>query len=159
MAVYSRRLQHPAAVDSAVIMWIAALGIVINGASALLFLRGREQDLNVRGAFAHLAADALIAAGVVVTGFVIRLTNWLWLDPVISVAIGVIVAIGTWGLFRESVNLAMDSVPERIDIGEVEQYLSSIPGVTAVHDLHIWGDEHNGNGVDGSPRDAGCGAG
>ena len=133
-----RRLQHPAAVDSAVIMWIAALGIVINGASALLFLRGREQDINVRGAFAHLAADALIAAGVVVAGLVIRLTNWLWLDPIISVAIGVVVAIGTWGLFRESVNLAMDAVPEHIEIAEVEQYLSSIPGVTAVHDLHIW---------------------
>ena len=133
-----RRLQHPAAVDSAVIMWIAALGIVINGASALLFLRGRAQDINVRGAFAHLAADAVIAAGVVVAGFAIHLTHWLWLDPVVSVAIGIVVAFGTWGLFRESVNLAMDAVPEHIDIAAVEHYLTSIPGVTAVHDLHIW---------------------
>lgn len=133
-----RRLQHPSPVDATVIIWIAALGILINGASALLFLRGREHDINVRGAFAHLAADALIAAGVVVSGLAIRLTNWLWLDPVVSVAIGIVVAIGTWSLFRESVNLAMDAVPEHIDAAEVEQYLASIPGVTAVHDLHIW---------------------
>lgn len=133
-----RRLEHPSAVVAGTVMWVAALGIAVNGSSALLFLGGREKDINVRGAFAHLAADALIAAGVVVAGGVMRVTGWHWIDPVVSIAIGVLVALATWGIFRESMNLSMDAVPEHIDPAEVERYLASIPGVRAVHDLHIW---------------------
>ena len=133
-----RRLQEPAPVAARVVMWVAALGIAVNGSSALLFVRGRESDINIRGAFAHLAADALIAAGVVVAGLAMHLTGWHWLDPVVSIAIGVVVAFATWGLFREAINLSMDSVPAHIDPGAVNDYLRSLPGVAAVHDLHIW---------------------
>ena len=132
------RLRHPAPVVAGIVMWIAALGIVINSASALLFFSGRQHDVNVRGAFMHLAADALVSVGVVIAGFIISLTGWLWLDPVVSIAISVVILLGTWGLLMESLNLAMDAVPAHIDPAEVEGYLASLPGVAAVHDLHIW---------------------
>ena len=132
------RLRHPEPVAAGIVMWVAALGIVINSASALLFFSGRQHDVNVRGAFMHLAADALVSVGVVIAGFLISRTGWLWLDPVVSIGIGVVILLGTWGLLMESLNLAMDAVPAHIDPGEVERYLASLPGVTAVHDLHIW---------------------
>jgi cobalt-zinc-cadmium efflux system protein len=119
-------------------MWVAALGILINASSALLFFSGRRHDVNIRGAFLHLAADALISVGVVIAGLVISVTGWLWLDPAVSIGIGVVITVGTWALLRESLNLAMDAVPEHIDPAEVEGYLASLPGVAAVHDLHIW---------------------
>ncbi|MDQ2664595.1 MAG: cation diffusion facilitator family transporter [Gemmatimonadota bacterium] len=133
-----RRLQHPHPVVATTIMWVAALGIVINGITALMFFSGRAHDVNVRGAFMHMASDALVALGVVIAGLVIRSTGLLWIDPVVSIAIGLVITLGTWGLLRESVNLAMDAVPEHIDPALVQRYLEELPGVSAAHDLHIW---------------------
>jgi cobalt-zinc-cadmium efflux system protein len=133
-----RRLWNPAHVVASTIMWVAAVGVLINGATAAMFASGRKGDINIRGAFAHMASDALIALGIVLTGFGIRATGWLWLDPVASIAIGLIIAVATWSLFRESINLAMDAVPENVDAAAVESMLVSIAGVSAVHDLHIW---------------------
>lgn len=133
-----QRLTHPALVAANTVMAVAGIGVVVNGVSAAMFASGRDGDLNVRGAFAHLAADALIALGVVLAGVAMRATGWLWLDPAVSIAIGIIIIVGTWGLLRESINLAMDAVPEHIDPLVVETYLASLHGVSAVHDLHIW---------------------
>lgn len=133
------RLQHPQPVVSGVVITVALVGIGINTATALLFLRGRKQDLNIRGAFLHMAADAAVSAGVVLAGLLILSTGWLWLDPAVSLLIAAVITIGTWGLLRDAVNLALDAVPEGIAPEEVEAYLGTIPGVVAVHDLHIWG--------------------
>jgi cobalt-zinc-cadmium efflux system protein len=134
-----RRLGSPAPVASGVVVAVALVGIGINTATALLFLRGRKRDLNVRGAFLHMAADAAVSAGVVVAALVMQRTGWLWLDPVVSLAIAAVITIGTWELLRDSVNLALDAVPEGIAPDQVEAYLAGLPGVVAVHDLHIWG--------------------
>ena len=133
------RFTHPEVVEADTVMWVAAAGIVINTISALLFMAGRKRDLNIKGAFLHMAGDAAISAGVVVAGFVMRATQWHWLDPVVSIVIGILIVWGTWGLLRESVNLAMDAVPESIDLHAVEKYLAALAGVESVHDLHIWG--------------------
>jgi cobalt-zinc-cadmium efflux system protein len=119
-------------------MWVAAVGVLNNGVTAAMFASGRKSDIDIRGAFEHMASDALIALGVVLTGFAIRATGWLWLDPIASIAIGVVIAVATWSLFRESINLAMDAVPENVDADAVESCLCSIEGVSAVRDLHIW---------------------
>ena len=132
------RFAHPETVAGGTVMWVAGLGVVINTATALLFMAGREKDLNVKGAFMHMAADAVLALGVVVVGVVILLTGWHWLDPAMSLLISVVIVYGTWGLLRESVDLAMDAVPAKIDPQAVEAFLAQRPGVTAVHDLHIW---------------------
>ena len=134
-----RRFGEPAPVAGATVMWVAALGIAVNGATALMFMRGRHDDLNVRGAFLHMAADAAVSAGVVVTGLLITLTGRNWLDPVSSLAIVAVIVAGTWGLLRASANLAMDAVPEGIDLADVEAVLRALPGVEDVHDLHVWG--------------------
>lgn len=134
-----RRLQQPEPVASGVVIAVALAGIGINTATALLFLRGRKQDLNIRGAFLHMAADAGVSAGVVVAALLMQRTGWLWLDPAVSLAIAVVITIGTWDLLRGSVNLALDAVPEGIAPDQVEVYLAGLPGVLAVHDLHIWG--------------------
>lgn len=128
--------QHPGGV---IIMVVAAIGILVNGFTALLFLSGRKEDLNVRGAFTHMAADALVAAGTVVAGAVILWTGWGWVDPVVSLVISVVIVAGTWSLLRDSVNLSLDAVPENIDRHAVEAYLRALPGIAAIHDLHIWG--------------------
>ena len=133
------RFFHPEVVADSTVIWVAAVGIVINTASALLFLAGRKRDINIRGAFLHMAGDAVVSLGVVIIGFAIRMTNWQWLDPAISIVIGAVIVWGTWGLLRESVNLAMDAVPAGIDPHAVEAFLAVLPGVRAVHDLHIWG--------------------
>lgn len=133
------RFRHPDAVQSNIVVWVAAVGIVINTGTALLFMAGRKGDLNIRGAFLHMAADAGVSAGVVVAGIIIGVTGWLWLDPAMSLLIVVVITIGTWGLLTESINLALDAVPESVDLHEVEAYLRALPGVTEVHDLHIWG--------------------
>ena len=132
------RFRHPSPVASGTVMAVAAIGVLINGATALLFLRGRQQDLNIRGAYLHMAADAGVSVGVVLAGGVIAVTAWQWVDPVVSLVIVVLIAIGTWGLLRESFNLALDAVPEGIDPEAVNSYLAQLPGVVAVHDLHIW---------------------
>lgn len=134
-----RRLGHPAAVSPTIVVWVAMVGILINTATALLFLRGRKRDLNIEGAFLHMAADAGVSAGVVIAGLAIAVTGWLWLDPAISLLIALVILVGTWRLLRDSVNLAIDAVPEGVDPGSVKGYLSGLPGVTEVHDLHIWG--------------------
>ena len=132
------RLAHPAAVAGGTVMAVAAAGIVVNLATALLFMSGRKSDLNVRAAFAHMAGDAAIAAGVVVAGFAMLRTGWLWLDPVASLVIALIVLAATWGLLKDSVALSLQGVPREIDAQAVGRWLSALPGVAEVHDLHIW---------------------
>ena len=133
------RLRTPEPVASGVVIVVALIGIGINTATALLFLRGRKKDMNIRGAFLHMAADAGVSAGVVVAALIMTRTGWLWLDPAVSLAIAAVITIGTWGLLRDSVNLALDAVPDGIAPDQVEAYLAGLPGVQAVHDLHIWG--------------------
>jgi cobalt-zinc-cadmium efflux system protein len=132
------RLQTPQAVEGITIMVVAGIGIVVNTATALLFLRGRQQDLNIRGAFLHMAADALVSAGVVVAGGLALWFGWTWLDPVVSLLIAAVIVAGTWNLFRQSLHLLFDGVPESVDLHAVHALLASLPGVECVHDLHVW---------------------
>jgi cobalt-zinc-cadmium efflux system protein len=133
-----RRFAQPEEVGGGTVMAVAAIGIVINTATALLFMSGRKHDLNLKGAFLHMAGDAAVSLGVVIAAFAIKMTGWHWLDPAASLAIGAVIVWGTWGLLGESINLSMDAVPAGIDPHAVESYLANLPGVTAVHDLHIW---------------------
>lgn len=133
-----RRIDNPAPAAGMTIVVVAALGVVINTVTALLFMSGRKTDLNIRGAFLHMAADAGVSAGVVLAGFGILATGWLWIDPVVSLIIAVIILVGTWGLLKESMNLALQAVPAGINTQAVTDYLARLSGVTAVHDLHIW---------------------
>lgn len=133
-----RRLWQGGEVESGTVMWVALAAIVINTATALLFLRGRERDLNIEGAFLHMATDAAVSAGVVVAAILIGFTGWYWLDPAASLAIVAVIFVGTWRLLKESVNLALHAVPSNVDRAAVERYLASLPGVVEVHDLHIW---------------------
>jgi len=133
------RLAHPIAVAGGTIAWVAAIGILVNGATALLFASGRSRDLNVNSAFVHMAADALVAAGVVVAGIAIALTGLSWLDPAVSLVVSAVIVYGTWGLIKDATGLALDAVPEGVDAMAVRAYLAALPGVTAIHDLHIWG--------------------
>lgn len=134
-----QRFGTPEEVSAWVVVGVAAAGVVINTATALLFMSGRKDDLNVRGAFLHMAADAAISAGVVIAGLLIRATGWTWIDPLSSILIAVVIAGGTWGLLRESLDLALDAVPSGIDPAEVEAHLAALPGIAEVHHLHIWG--------------------
>lgn len=133
-----RRFSDPQPVAGATVMAVAAIGILVNGATALLFARGGKHDLNIRGAFLHMAADAAVSAAVVVSGLLILRTGWLWIDPVTSLIVVAVILVGTWGLLRRSVNMALDRVPEHIPPAEVFAELEAMPGVTRVHDLHIW---------------------
>ncbi|HEY3798405.1 MAG TPA: cation diffusion facilitator family transporter [Caulobacteraceae bacterium] len=133
------RLMHPQTAAGVTMMAVAALGIAVNGVTALMFASGRDRDLNVRSAFQHMASDALVALGVVVTGALILATHWLWLDPAIGLVISGVIVWGTWSLLREALALALAGVPANIDRGRVMAYLTALPGVTEVHDLHIWG--------------------
>ena len=133
-----RRLADPAPIVGNMVMAVAAVGIVVNGVTALLFARGREDDINIRGAFLHMVADAALSAAVVVAGFVVTRTGWLWLDPLTSLVIVAVILVGTWQLLRDSVTMALDRVPPGIAPDEVEDALARLPGVTRVHDLHIW---------------------
>lgn len=132
------RLENPPAVSGKIVVWVAAVGIVVNTVTALLFFSGRKDDLNIRGAFLHLAADAGISLGVVLAGLAILWTGKLWIDPVVSLVIVVVIVYGTWGLLKDSINLAVHAVPEGIEILEVQNYLTNLPGVSTVHDLHVW---------------------
>jgi cobalt-zinc-cadmium efflux system protein len=133
------RFANPAPVASATVIWVAAVGTVINLVTALLFVSGRKRDLNVRGAFTHMAADAGVSAGVVVAGLVIRLTGWLWLDPSVSLVIAGVIFWSTWGLLRDAFHLAIAGAPRDVDVRAVRAYLAGLPGVESVHDLHVWG--------------------
>jgi cobalt-zinc-cadmium efflux system protein len=133
-----RRLAEPAEVAGGTVMIVAAAGIVINGFSAWLLMAGNKGDLNVRGAFLHLIADAVVSAAVVAAGGIIILTGWSWVDPVTSLLIAVVIVWGTWKLLRESFQLSMAAVPKGIALAEVRGHLESLPHVTAAHDLHVW---------------------
>ena len=132
------RLFDPGQVEGETMIWVAGVGIVINGATALLFASGRKHDLNIRGAFMHMAADALVSLGVVGAGAAILLTGERWIDPLASLVIVAVIAMGSWGLLRDSVKMGLLAVPEKIDESAVRAYLDGLPGVEAVHDLHIW---------------------
>jgi cobalt-zinc-cadmium efflux system protein len=132
------RLQSPEPVEGVTIMVVAGIGIVVNTATALLFMRGREKDLNIRGAFLHMAADALVSVGVLIAGALALWFGWTWLDPVVSLLIAAVIVVGTWTLFRQSLHLLFDGVPESVDLLLVNALLESLPGVDRVHDLHVW---------------------
>ena len=134
----SRRFSNPGEVGGKTVMIVAALGIVINGVTARLFFGGHKHDLNIRGAFLHMAADAAVSGGVVVAGVIILFTGWHWIDPVASLAINAVIVFGTWRLLRRSLAMALDLVPENVNALAVREFLESRNGVTAVHDLHIW---------------------
>lgn len=133
-----QRLANPQAVATGTVMAVAAAGIAVNGITAWLFASGAKGDLNVRGAFQHMAADALVSAGVVVAALAMRETGWLWIDPVAGIAVALIIAVASWGTLKESVRLSLDAVPEGFDCSKIEADLMALPGVTAVHDLHVW---------------------
>jgi cobalt-zinc-cadmium efflux system protein len=133
------RFYAPEPVAGVTIMVVAAVGVAINGATALMFMSGRKDDLNIRGAFTHMASDALVAVGVVITGGLILITRQVWLDPAISLVISAVIVWGTWSLMREALGLALHAVPTGVDRSAVLTYLRALPGVTEVHDLHIWG--------------------
>ncbi len=133
------RITHPVPVASGIVIWVAAAGIVVNGTTALLFASGRLHDLNIKSAFLHMAADTLVTAGVVAAGVVIWLTSWPWLDPAVSLVVSAVIVLGTWGLMKRAIGLALDAVPEGVDFAAVREHLLAMPGVTALHDLHIWG--------------------
>lgn len=135
----AQRLMNPAPVAAQTVIWVALCGIAVNAVSALFFLRGRHHDLNMRGAFLHLAADAAVSAGVVLAGVGMLYTGWSWLDPAMSLAIAAVIIASTWGLLRDSLDLSLHAVPPRIDVGAVRGYLAQLDGVTLFHDLHIWG--------------------
>jgi cobalt-zinc-cadmium efflux system protein len=132
------RLGTPEATEGWTIMAVAGVGIVVNTATALLFMRGRKDDLNIRGAFLHMAADALVSLGVVIGGALYLWQGWTWIDPVMSLAIAVVIVLGTWSLFKQSLHMLFDGVPEGIDMAAVRALLLKLPGVDEVHDLHVW---------------------
>ena len=133
-----RRFGHPSPIGGLTIVWVAGIGVIINGITALLFISGRKSDLNIRGAFLHMAADAGVSAGVALAGAGILITGRQWLDPTISLVIVMIIFISTWGLLKDSFNLAREPRPGHIDTEAVRDYLAHIPGISEVHDLHIW---------------------
>jgi cobalt-zinc-cadmium efflux system protein len=133
-----RKFNSPEPVQGSVMMIVASIGFIINAITALLFTKGKEKDINIKGAFLHMAADAGVSLGVVVAGFIILSTGWHWIDPAISLIIVLVITIGTWGLLKDSFQLSMDAVPKGIQLNKVGNYLKTINGVTEVHDLHIW---------------------
>lgn len=133
------RFSHPTPVPGGTVIGVALVGIIINTITALMFLSGGKHDLNIRGAFLHMAADAMVSVGVVLAGIAILTTGLLWFDPVVSLVIVIVVVVGTWQLFRDSLNLALDAVPTGIESQAIRTYLAELPGVAQVHDLHIWG--------------------
>ncbi|MBV8124630.1 MAG: cation transporter [Paucibacter sp.] len=156
-----QRISAPQPVAGSIVMWVAAAGILVNGFSAWLFLSGAKEDLNVRAAYMHMAADAAVSLGVVITGALMMATGWYWLDPVVSVVIVAVIVWGTWGLLREAVRLSLSAVPAGIELAEVRKFLSEQPGVADVHDLHVWGMSTTESALtahlvlpDGHPEDA-----
>ena len=132
------RLMDPPQPSGKTIMIVAAIGVVINTATALFFLSGKDHDLNIRGAFLHMAADAAVSLGVVFSGALILMYGLNWIDPVTSLVIAAVILLSTWGLLRDSLNLAVDAVPRNVDPDAVREYLTGLPGVRTLHDLHIW---------------------
>ena len=132
------RLAQPQPVQSGIVMIVAFLGVLINGGTALLFMRGQHRDVNTRGAFLHMAGDALVSVGVIVAGGLIFLTHWTWIDPAMSIVVVAVIVYGTWGLLRESVDMALDAAPAGADVPGIHDFLMQSAGVTEVHDLHVW---------------------
>lgn len=132
------KLFHPRPVEGDAIAWVAGIGVVINGVTAWLFMKDKDKDLNVKGAYLHMAADALVSVGVVISGLVIARTGWYVIDPIIGLVIAAIIVISTWGLLRDSIRLSLDGVPAGTDIRKVEETIHAVPGVQGVHHLHIW---------------------
>jgi len=132
------RMLNPRPVEGMTVIVVASIGVVINTITALLFFKGQKHDLNIRGAFLHMAADAAVSLGVVIAGLFILFKGWLWIDPVVSLLIVAIILVGTWRLFRESFNYAMDAVPENVDLQKIQQYLLGLEQVDSLHDLHVW---------------------
>lgn len=134
-----QRFFDPAPIESSVVIWVALVGIAINGGTAMIFHKTQKHDINARGAYLHMIADAAVSLGVVLAGFIVLKTGWLWVDPVIGLVIAAVIIVGTWGLAKEALHLSLAGVPKHIDPAKVEAFLLSLPGVTEVHDLHIWG--------------------
>lgn len=132
------RFLTPAPVEGPIVIAVASIGVVINTVTALLFVSGQKHDLNIRGAFLHMAADAGVSLGVVVAGVLIMIKGWFWIDPVISLVIAAVILAGTWRLLRDSINLAIDAVPGEIDISGIREYLNGLEHVSGTHDLHVW---------------------
>ena len=132
------RLAEPASTNGRTIILVAGAGVIINLVTAIMFMSGRHHDLNIKSAFLHMAADAAVSLGVVVAGLIIVSTGWLWVDPIVALAVAAIIFISGLGLLRESLDLAMDAVPDHVDVGAVRAYLDGLPGVDDVHHLHIW---------------------
>ncbi|MGJ7459231.1 cation diffusion facilitator family transporter [Halomonas sp. MA07-2] len=133
-----QRLQTPSTIDAGTVMVVAGIGVIINAVTAWLFLAGSKQDLNIRGAFLHMAADALVSLGVVVAGGLYLWKGWSWIDPVVSLLIALVIVVGTWSLLHRSLHLLFDGVPDDIDMEAVDESLRGLPGVIDVHDLHVW---------------------
>ncbi len=133
-----QRLQQPAPIAAGTVMIVAAIGVLINGATAALFISGGKTDLNIRGAFLHMATDALVSVGVIIAGALYLWQGWAWIDPLASIIIAIVVIFGTWSLFRQSLHLLFDGVPEHISVPKVRESLAAISGVASVHDLHVW---------------------
>jgi len=134
-----RRIAHPVPVASGIVIGVAVAGVLVNGVTALLFASRHPHDLNIKSVFVHMAADALVTAGVVAAGIAIWLTGRLWIDPAVSLVVSAVIVIGTWGLMKSAMGLALNAVPEGVDIAAVREHLMAMPGVSALHDLHIWG--------------------
>jgi len=132
------RLSSPQFVNGGVIITVAAIGVVINTATALLFVKGQKHDLNIRAAYLHMAADAAISLGVVIAGIAIMLTDWIWLDPAISLVIVIAILLSTWNLLRDSIDLSIDAVPQGINVSEIKNYLLDLENISDLHDLHVW---------------------
>lgn len=132
------KLLHPRPVEGDAIAWVAGIGVAINAVTAWLFMKDKDKDLNVKGAYLHMAADALVSIGVVVSGIVIAHTGWYIIDPIIGLAIAIVIIVSTWGLLRDSLRLSLDGVPAGTDIGKVEEVIHAVKGVKGVHHLHIW---------------------
>ncbi len=132
------RFNDPTDVYGSGIIWVAAIGVIINTGTAMLFFRGRSHDLNIKGAFLHMMADAIVSLGVVVAGTIIMWKGWMWIDPFVSLMIATVILYSTWELFRDSLMLLSHGVPKGVDVNKVRRFLAELPGVEAVHDLHIW---------------------
>lgn len=133
-----RRIFNPEPIEATIVIVVAAIGVVINTVTALFFVSGQKKDLNIRGAYLHMAADAGVSLGVVLAGIIVMITGWQIIDPLISIGIVAVILVGTWALLRDSVSLSIDAVPKDVDIAGVKSYLTSLENVCQIHDLHIW---------------------
>ncbi|PQJ66635.1 cation diffusion facilitator family transporter [Photobacterium angustum] len=133
-----QRFSEPRPVAGSTVMVVAFIGVIINAATAMLFAKGQKHDLNMKGAFLHMAGDAAVSLGVIITALIINITGWDWLDPAMSLAIVVVILIGTWSLLKDSINYSLDAVPNNVDISALKTYLAELPHVNTFHDLHVW---------------------